>query len=119
MPDKPFHAKNIKNSVLVGGSVNGSINNFSQENNVPTNPSEIAKLIEELSQLRQSMSQNAKTVDENIAVGEVAKAEKSLGADDVQSALKHLSAAGTWALDTAQKIGVPIAVEFIKRALAL
>lgn len=119
MPDKPFQAKNIKNSVVVGGSVNGSISNFSQENIEASSPDEIARLIEEISKLRQSMNQGAKTADESIAASEVAKAEKSLSKNDIPSALKHIKAAGNWALDTAQKIGIPIAVEFIKRALAI
>lgn len=119
MPDKSFRVKDVKNSVVVGGSVNGSINNFSQENTATIHPDEITQLTEELSKLRQSMSQDAKTADESIATSEVAKAEKSLSKNDIPSTLKHLKAAGNWALDTAQKIGVPIAVEFIKRALAI
>jgi hypothetical protein len=120
MPDKPFHVSDVKNSVVVGGSVDGSINNFSRVNpEADYRADDIARLIEELSQLRRSMNQEAKTADESIATSEVAKAEKSLNDNDLPSALKHLKAAGNWALDIATKVGVPIAVEFIKRALAM
>ncbi len=120
MTDKPVQVSGVKNSVVVVGSVEGSIYNQSLVNAESNLKQEdIAKLREELSLLRQNMSREAKTSDESIAAGEVAKAEKSLEEKDIQNALKHLKSAGTWALDVAQKIGVPVAIEFIKRALAM
>jgi hypothetical protein len=47
----------------------------------------------------------------------VAAAEKAAVKGDVPTTLGHLKAAGTWALGVAEKIGVSVATEAIKRAI--
>jgi hypothetical protein len=116
MSDKSFTAKDIEGSVVVGGSVNGSINNI-RSDAWEKMDIDRSQLIEELSKLRTEMSRRAKNADEYIAVGEVAKAEKAAEGKNLSAILKHLKAAGKWVLDVAQEIGVPIAIEFAKQAL--
>ena len=74
-----FKVKNVKNSVVVGGNVGGSINN---------NPSadqklnmDFGALADELSMLVKKMQPEADTSTKRSALTEVAKAEKA--------ALKH------------------------------
>jgi hypothetical protein len=49
----------------------------------------------------------------------VAAAEKTSQEGRASATLEHLKAAGLWALDTAQKIGVEIAAAAIKASLGL
>jgi hypothetical protein len=44
-------------------------------------------------------------------------AEKAAIQGDGLAVLKHLKRAGRWALDVAEKIGVAVAVEALKRAM--
>ena len=73
---------------------------------------------QELARLRAAMKQETEgTAEQDEVIGEVAKAEKAAGQGDDRTMLRHLKTAGTWALGVAEKIGVPLAVEAIKRAM--
>jgi hypothetical protein len=47
----------------------------------------------------------------------VAKARKAADQGDDRTALRHLRTASTWTLGVAEKIGVPLAVEAMKRIM--
>jgi hypothetical protein len=51
-----------------------------------------------------------------VAVGAIAAAEASAKKGDEKSVFEHLKAAGQWALELSLKIGVPVAIESIKKA---
>jgi len=73
----------------------------------------------ELSRLRDSMRASATKVEQDIAVGHVAAAEKAAKEGDKPTVLRHLKNVGKWTLDTATKIGVNLASEAIKKASGL
>ncbi len=51
------------------------------------------------------------------AIDKVAEAERAAGQGDGPTVLAHLKAAGKWTLGIAERVGVPVAVEVLKRAI--
>jgi uncharacterized protein YjbI with pentapeptide repeats len=78
---------------------------------------DLTKLAPELAQLLQAMKTEADTPDQYIALAEVAKAEQAAKAGDSHKVAGYLKAAGQWALDTAVKIGAPVAAEALKKVV--
>jgi hypothetical protein len=79
---------------------------------------DLTKLAEELARLRTAMKQEAGGADEHDeAIGAVAAAGKAAGQGDGPAALRHLKTASKWTLGVAEKIGVAVAVEAIKKAM--
>ena len=79
---------------------------------------DLPRLTEELARLRAAMKQETEgTAEQDEAIGEVAKAEKAAGQGDDRTMLRHLKTAGAWTLGIAEKIGVAVAAEAIKRAM--
>jgi hypothetical protein len=79
---------------------------------------DLSQLADELARLRVAMKQETEgTAEQNEAIGKVAKAEKAAVQGDGPAALRHLKAAGQWTLGVAEKIGVAVAVEAIKRTI--
>ena len=116
--EKSFKAENIKGSVVVGGNVSGSVHNI-QASESPQTAVDLVQLANELTKLREAMGQAAKTTDQYIATGEVAKAEKAAQDEQLPQVLEHLRLAGQWALDIATQVGVPVAVAVIKQAAGM
>jgi hypothetical protein len=54
-----------------------------------------------------------------VAIGAVAAAEQAAQQGDSLGALRRLRAAGSWALDIAQKVGLTVAERAIKIAMGL
>lgn len=80
---------------------------------------ELSKLADELEELRSKMRQEDATAEQDLAVGEVAKAQIAAKSGNGAKALEHLKAAGNKALSCAEKIGVPVAIAAIKASLGL
>jgi hypothetical protein len=80
---------------------------------------DLAKLETELTALRGAMRAEAREPEHDLAIGEVAAAQKAAKEGDGPGALKHLRAAGKWALDVASKIGVGVATAALKTSLGL
>jgi hypothetical protein len=80
---------------------------------------DLAKLADELEQLRVALRQRAQTAEEDGAVYAVAQAEVAAKKGEGPKALEHLNMAGKWALDVAKSIGVTIAAAAIRAALGL
>jgi hypothetical protein len=80
---------------------------------------DLSVLASELSELRARLKEEAMDPDHDIAVGEVASAERAAREGDGPTVLEHLAKAGQWALDVATRIGVPVAVAALKTALGL
>jgi uncharacterized protein YjbI with pentapeptide repeats len=82
---------------------------------------DLPKLAEELGRLRDVMKQETEgTVEHDEAIAEVGKAERAAAQSDGPTALRHLKAAkavGKWTLGVAERIGVAVAAEAIKRAM--
>jgi hypothetical protein len=80
---------------------------------------DLSKLANELSTLRGAMKKEAQDDEHDIAIGRVAEAEQAAKAGDDSKVAEYLKAAGQWALDVALKIGVPVAVDALKKALGI
>jgi uncharacterized protein YjbI with pentapeptide repeats len=82
------------------------------------NSLDLSKLAEELGRLRSVMKQETEgTREQDKAVAAVAEAEEAAIKGDGPTALRHLRTAGKWALGIAEKIGVSVAADAIKKAL--
>jgi len=78
---------------------------------------DLPPLAEELKRLRAAMKEADGKDDQDEAIGAVAAAEKAAIKGDGPTTLQHLKTAGKWALGIAEKIGVTVATEAIKRAM--
>jgi hypothetical protein len=79
---------------------------------------DLPRLAEELARLRAVMKQETEgTREQDKAIVAVADAEEAATKGDGPTALRHLKAAGKWTLGIAEKIGVALAVEAIKRTM--
>ena len=108
---------NINQGVGVGRNVkmnNVTVNQFqSQEKfDMPT-------LATQLATLRSEMKKEATEPEHDIEIGAVAAAEAAAKKGDEKSALDHLQNAGKWAFEMGLKVGVPVAVDAIKRSAGL
>jgi uncharacterized protein YjbI with pentapeptide repeats len=78
---------------------------------------DLPRLAEELGRLRTAMKEAEGKDDQDEAIGAVAAAEKAAIKGDAPTALRYLKAAGKWTLGIAERIGVAVATEAIKRAM--
>lgn len=79
---------------------------------------DLPKLANELGRLRAAIkSESTETPEQDEAIGAVAGAEKAATRGDAPAVLQYLKSAGEWTLGIAEKIGVPVAVEILKRAM--
>jgi uncharacterized protein YjbI with pentapeptide repeats len=79
---------------------------------------DLPRLAEELADLHTAMKRKTEgTREQDKAIVAVADAEEAASKGDGPTALRHLKAAGQWTLGVAQQIGVPVAIEAIKRAI--
>jgi hypothetical protein len=79
----------------------------------------LSELAEELAELRLKLKKDAIEPEHDISIGAIASAESSAKKGNGPETLEFLSKAGTWALDVAIKIGVPVATEALKTASGL
>jgi hypothetical protein len=78
---------------------------------------DLPRLAEELKRLRAAMKEADGKDEQDEAIGAVAAAEKTATKGDGPTTLGHLKTAGKWTLGVAEKIGVAVAAEAIKRAM--
>lgn len=71
----------------------------------------------ELQTLLKALKEEAATSEQFSALAEVSKARDEAEKKKTPKVLAALKKAGKWTLDTAVKIGVPVAVEVIKQAM--
>jgi hypothetical protein len=78
----------------------------------------LASLAKEFDQLRAAMKQEPEgPPEQDVAIGAVAAAQNAAKQGDGLAIPHCLKSAGSWALAIAEKIGVPLAVEALKKAL--
>lgn len=80
---------------------------------------DLSELAEELSRLRQAMSQEAKETEQYISLGDVAKAEQAAKGKDASKVVESLKSAGKWAFDVSTKIGVSLVSEALKQSMGI
>lgn len=79
---------------------------------------DLLTLAKELDQLWAAMKREPEgPPEQDEAIGAVAAAEKAARHGDSLAIPQHLKTAGSWALAIAEKIGVPLAVEALKKAI--
>jgi uncharacterized protein YjbI with pentapeptide repeats len=79
---------------------------------------DLPQLADELRRLRDAMKgETTGTPEEDKAIGAGANAGDEAAKGDGTAALRYLKCAGTWALGVAEKIGVAVATEALKRAI--
>lgn len=80
---------------------------------------DLDKLKEELQTLRDEMTTNATNAEHYSEIGTIASAELEASKGNGEKALELLSNTGKWSLDTAKKVGIPVAVAAIKASLGI
>jgi hypothetical protein len=81
-------------------------------------PLDLPRLAEELAKLHAAMKrETGGTREQDKAIVAVADAEEAASKGDGPTVLRYLKTAGTWTLGIAEKIGVAVAAEAIKRAM--
>lgn len=114
LPDSPSITYNVKVEGSAGvniGNDNSLVLNQIFDNN------DIKKLINELSLLREEMKRQSTSVEQDMAIGSIAKAEIALKGGDKSEVIRHLKDAGKWAFDVATKIGVSVATKAIEQLI--
>jgi hypothetical protein len=79
---------------------------------------DLTALATQLEKLRVAMRAQATTEDQDAAIGAVAEAAKAAREKQGSKVGEALKKAGKWALDIAVQVGVPLAVEALKKVLA-
>lgn len=111
--NRNFTLMNIShsNNIVVGDE------NISDQNYQAITAQNLSQLAQELKQLWQAMSSQVSTPEQSIAVAEIAKAQNAAQDGDTSKIASFLKNAGSWALEVAEKIGVSIAIESLKKAI--
>jgi hypothetical protein len=104
------------NQGAVGDSAQASNNSFNTWNQSGGDLKELAK---QLSLLRKELREQAQEPGHFESATAIAKAEVAAENGDGPTVFKHLKTAGTWALETASSIGVPVAIQAIKTAVGI
>ena len=108
---------NVGQGVGVGRNVkmdNVTVNQFQSQEKL-----DLPTLAQQLATLRSEMKKEATEPEHDIEIGAVAAAEAAAKKGDEKSALDHLQNAGKWAVEMGLKVGVPVAVDAIKRSAGL
>ena len=108
-----------RNAGAVGPKSTAHHTTFIESYGTPLEGIDISTLAEQLRLLKQAMSSEAQDTDQFEAVAAVSAAEDAAKKRDGAAIVAKLKAAGSWAFETATKIGVSVAAEAIKKALGL
>ncbi len=109
---------------ITGGNI-GAVGDKAQAHNVvqvsnqTLGSIDMTNLASDLARLRAEARREATEPEHDIAVSEIAKAEKAARVGLSSKVVEHLKAAGKWALDVATKIGTDVAIEAIKKSTGL
>jgi len=105
---------NVGQGVGVGRNVR--MNNTTVNQAQGTETLDLPALADQLAKLRAEMKKQATEPDHDVSVGAIAAAESAAKNGDEKSVLDHLKNAGQWAMEIGLKVGVPVAIEAIKKA---
>lgn len=98
----------------VGDNAQASNNTFNTWNAAGGDLNQLAK---ELALLRAELAKIAKEPEHFESAAAIAKAEAAAEQGDGSTAFEHLKNAGSWALDIAKSIGIPIAIKALMTAM--
>jgi uncharacterized protein YukE len=100
----------------VGDNAQASNNVFNQWNQ---SGGDLTGLAKELATLRAELGKRATESEQFESAAAVAKAEGAAKNGNGPTAFEHLKTAGKWALEVASSIGVPVALEALKKAVGI
>ncbi|GAB4076071.1 hypothetical protein [Nostocoides australiense] len=81
---------------------------------------DLPELAKEIAAVRGAVRKSGRgELEQDEALGALASAERAAADGDGPGALGHLRQAGTWVLDVAKQIGVPVAIKAIGAALGI
>jgi hypothetical protein len=103
----------------MGQGATGTIHNYNQAWQQIGATTDLAQLAEELSMLRSTLRERAKTPEEDKAIATVADAEIEAKNGNGPKVLEYLGKAGKWVFDVANEIGVKLAVEVLKQTITM
>ena len=110
---------NIKNGVVAGGNINGSVSISSQDTPVPQFTFSLTDLANELEALLPKLKEVASESSHYEALAEVAKAKDAAIQNDSTGVIARLRAAGEWVLEIAKEAGSLVAIEALKQAIGI
>lgn len=79
----------------------------------------LVALADELTRLRAEIRLTAKTVDEDVALSDLGRAEVAAREGDGPRVMAHLAQAGRWVLAVAKEVGTELAAKAIERSLGM
>lgn len=110
---------NVGQAGAVGPNAHAHDMTFTQIGSQIEKSIDLSQLADELSKLRQAMKAEATDAEHDIAVSDIAKAEQAAKTKDSSKLAEYLQSAGKWTLEIASKIGVPLAIEALKKATGM
>ncbi|MBS1520131.1 MAG: hypothetical protein JST50_03980 [Bacteroidetes bacterium] len=110
--------QNIQSSIIIDDSNLTNVT-FNQAWEQKGKDIDLEKLSLELVKLKKEMLSHANAAEEYTAIANVASAEEASEKGEGSKTMQFLAKAGTWAFDTATKIGVPLAAAVIKESLGI
>ncbi len=114
-----YSENTVINAATIGHHSPADHVHITQSSTQNYNELDLNALGRELEVLRLELKRLSQTSEEDIAVGAIAAAEIEIKHGNRSKAKEYLKQAGIWALDTATKIGVGLAVVALKTALGL
>lgn len=103
----------------IGAMGKGAVNHGPMQQLVLPQGTDIRQLALELAKLKGELVTRASTAEEYHSVAEIESATRSLDLSDESGVVSHLRKAGKWAVETAAKIGVPVAEAALRSAMGL
>lgn len=119
MTDNKISIGKDNNAPIVIGDKNTVTSKVSVQQSTPDLPMDLAALADQLVRLRDAMKAAAVSSDELRSTAEIADAEKAARSGNKEGFWLRLKAAGKWALEIAEKIGVNVIADVIKKALSM
>jgi len=110
---------NVERAGAVGPNATATNTTFIENRGNPFDGVDLAALVSELARLKTAMQAEANSTAHYTALAAVSEAEDAAKQRDTSTLVSKLKAAGSWAFDTATKIGVSVAAKAIQVAIGL
>lgn len=108
-----------RNAGAVGPNATAHNTTITENHGAPLAGVDLSALAAQLGSLKQAMKADVQDTSHFEATAEISAAEDAAKKNDGSTAFAKLKAAGTWAFETATKIGVSVAAEALKKAIGL
>lgn len=109
----------VQQAGAVGSNASAPNSTFNQLHAGARSDLDLIALAHELARLRAALREQPESEENDIALAEVGRASRAAEEGDQAKTLEHLRAAGKWALQTANSIGVALAAAAIKTSIGM